>query len=298
MLRRKSLFSIVGIGFLILFSSCIFKPMVIADESFIPEADIPEGLKLVEIFSDDFNSTELDSEKWIVAENPRRNNYWHPDAVKLEDGKLVIETKLATITHTGDTEFTTWHDEQVHQPGAEVTCYISGSVNSKQRFVKGFFTAKLKMKKEVGHWNAFWLYCNESADIIDHNDDGEIDGQDGAEIDMMECADAGTIYHVIHWNSSDEKLHGKAYKINQLKGYEDGWFLISLLWTNEEYIFYINGKEAWRTAAGNTSIIPSELIFSDEINNDVSWSGDIREAQNLPDRYEIDFVKVYKLETE
>lgn len=296
-MNKKISFLALSIASILSLTACLFTPLEEADINFLPIIDIPEGMKLVETFSDDFNEAEIDETKWTVANNPRRNNYWHPESVSIKDGKLIIETKLARITHTGSEPFTTWHDEKEHLPGAEnIECYISGSVNTKQKFTRGFFTAKVKIKQQPGHWNAFWLYCPESADTIDHNGDGEVNGKDGAELDIMECANAGQIYHVIHWNSSDEDLHGKAYATRKLKGYEEGWFLISLLWTEEEYIFYINGQESWRTSAGGASTIPSELIFSDEINNLQSWGGDIRDADELPDNYEIDFVKVYSLE--
>jgi len=47
-----------------------------------------------------------------------------------------------------------------------------------------------------------------------------------------------------------------------------------LLWTPEEYVFYMDGKEVWRTRA-EASQVPECLLLSEEIGK---WGGDITQG--------------------
>lgn len=58
-----------------------------------------------------------------------------------------------------------------------------------------------------------------------------------------------------------------------MNGELEGYHIYGLLWTPEEYIFYIDGEESWRIAKG-VSHTPEYIILSTEI-QDESWAGDI-----------------------
>ena len=57
-------------------------------------------------------------------------------------------------------------------------------------------------------------------------------------------------------------------------------------------VFYIDGKETWRTKAGGVCQVPVYIKLSDEIG---PWAGDIKKA-DLPDETLVDYVRVYDLE--
>ncbi len=59
----------------------------------------------------------------------------------------------------------------------------------------------------------------------------------------------------------------------------------------DEYVFFVDGKETWRTAAGGVCQVPLYIKLSDEIGK---WGGDITMAK-LPDRFLVDYVRVYDL---
>ncbi len=59
-------------------------------------------------------------------------------------------------------------------------------------------------------------------------------------------------------------------------------------WTPEHYVFYVDGKETWRTDNG-VSHRPEYMILSLEVGE---WAGDIANAK-LPDRLYVDYVRVY-----
>jgi hypothetical protein len=57
-------------------------------------------------------------------------------------------------------------------------------------------------------------------------------------------------------------------------------------------VFYVDGKETWRTKAGGVCQVPVYILLSDEIGK---WAGAIAKAK-LPDRLLVDYVWVYDLE--
>ena len=71
----------------------------------------------------------------------------------------------------------------------------------------------------------------------------------------------------------------------------EGFHTFSLWWKNDEYIFYVDGKETWRTKDGGVCQVPLYIKISDEIGN---WAGDIKKAE-LPDKFIVDCVRVYDL---
>ena len=74
-------------------------------------------------------------------------------------------------------------------------------------------------------------------------------------------------------------------------GIMEGWQTFVLSWKPNEYIFYVDGKETWRTDAGGVYQVPLYIKLSDEIGK---WAGDITKVK-LPDRFLVDYVRVYDL---
>ena len=72
-------------------------------------------------------------------------------------------------------------------------------------------------------------------------------------------------------------------------GVMEGWHTFSLLWTPNEYVFYVDGQETWRTAAGGVCQVLEFIKLTEEIGK---WGGDIHQAK-LPDYFLVDYVRVY-----
>ena len=71
----------------------------------------------------------------------------------------------------------------------------------------------------------------------------------------------------------------------------DGFHTYAVAWSPDEYVFYVDGVETWRTKAGGVSQVPAVLRFTIEFSE--GWNGKIQEAK-LPDHFIIDWVRVYK----
>ena len=117
------------------------------------------------------------------------------------------------------------------------------------------------------------------------------DGRDGTEIDIMEKPwRDDRVQHALHWDGYG-KEHKSEGKVANVPGVMEGWHTFALLWKPDEYVFYVDGKETWRTDAGGVCQVPLYIKLSDEIGD---WAGDIKKAE-LPDKFLVDYVRVYDL---
>lgn len=93
----------------------------------------------------------------------------------------------------------------------------------------------------------------------------------------------------LHWDG-----YGSAHKAagtnTTIAALTQGFHDYALLWSPKEYVFYVDGKELWRTQAGGVSQVPEFLKLTEEIG---TWGGDIAKAK-LPDYFEVEYVRVYE----
>ena len=117
------------------------------------------------------------------------------------------------------------------------------------------------------------------------------EGRDGTEIDIFEKPWLNdTVQHALHWDGYGEHHKSAGEKV-QVPGIMEGFHDFALWWSPEEYVFYVDGKETWRTNAGGVCQAPLFIKISDEIG---TWAGDIR-AAHLPDFFLVEYVRVYDL---
>ncbi len=232
-------------------------------QEFLPP--LPAGKEWKLFWSDEFNGDKLDETKWNrLGDWARRDGFWvKEDAYVSGKGTLILRTK---------------------KDGDRYTC---GAINTQGKFEHafGFYVARCKMPKQPGHWPAFWMMSSGVGKVGN-------DGRDGTEIDIVEIPwRDGKVTFNLHWDGygKDHKSAGTNATIPKLT---EGFHDYGLLWTPEEYVFYVDSKEVWRTKAGGVSQVPEYLKLTEEIGK---WGGDITRAQ-LPDYFEVDFVRVYSSE--
>ncbi|MDE5983815.1 MAG: glycoside hydrolase family 16 protein [Eubacterium sp.] len=253
------------------------------------------NMKLV--FEDDF-SRELDPSVWkTIPDKPeRRGGYWSEEQCFIKDGKLIIRTEYKKDGKYGAGWYTG-------------TCSTQGL----REYKHGYFEVSCKTPAAEGLWSAFWLQSESMAD--NWGTDG---GKNGAEIDIMESpyyndpvntanAYRNTTIHTVHVDGYGDLYHNKrSYFYRPDKNMYKEFNTYGVLWTKKEYIFYINGKETWRTDFG-VSQAPEFLWLSVEIagkdnanpentDNKFTWAGDIRNNPEklMPADFVIDYVRVYQ----
>ncbi len=234
--------------------------LVQAADEFLPT--LPEGQRWQLAWSDEFDGTAIDETKWdIMGDWKRRDGFWVKEDAYLDgQGHLILRTK---------------------KDGDRYTC---GAIRTRGKFEHryGYWVCRCQMPTEEGHWPAFWLHC----DTVGHVGD---DGRDGTEIDIMEKPwreDRNT--QNLHWDGYGE-AHRHVGTQFLVPGISEGFNTFALYWTPEEYVFYVNGQETWRTSGGGVSQVPEYAKLTEEIGK---WGGDITKA-NLPDQFVVDYVRVY-----
>lgn len=229
-------------------------------EDHLPPSATGKGWKLV--WSDEFDGQQLDESKWNrLGDAQRRDGYWiKDDAYVSGTGTLLLRTR---------------------RDGDRYTC---GAIDTRGKFEQafGYFVARCKMPRQPGHWPAFWLMCSSVGKVGDG-------GRDGTEIDIVEIPwRDGRVVMNLHWDGYGEHHQSAGTKLT-MPELTEGFHDYGLQWTEDEYVFFIDGQEVWRSRAGGVSQVPQYVMLTEEIG---AWGGDITSAE-LPDFFEVDFVRVY-----
>jgi alpha-L-fucosidase len=230
-------------------------------EEFMPPAGEGKTWKLA--WSDEFNGTNIDTSKWeILGDWKRRDGYWVKEDSYLDGkGNLIIRTK---------------------KDGER---YTSGAMRTRNRFEHkfGYWVCRCKFPEQAGHWPAFWLHIGSVTKVGN-------EGRDGTEIDIMEKPWLeDKITQNLHWDGYGAAHKNAGGKVSMIPGISEGFHTFGLHWKPDEYVFYVDGKETWRTNAGGVSQVPQYMKLTEEIGK---WGGDITKAK-LPDYFVADYVRVY-----
>jgi alpha-L-fucosidase len=244
-------------------AASVFSGEVTVAEQILPP--VAEGKSWKLAWSDEFEGAKIDQSKWeIMGDWKRRGAYWVKEDSYLDGkGNLLLRTKK-----DGDR-------------------YTSGGVRTKGKFEHtfGYWVCRCKFPSEQGHWSAFWLHTSAVGKVGN-------EGRDGTEIDIVEMPwRTDKVTHNLHWDGYGDAHKQAGGHISEIPGISKGFHTYGLLWTPDEYVFYVDGKETWRTSAGGVSQVPEYAKLTEEIGE---WGGDITKAK-LPDYFTVDYVRVYDM---
>lgn len=215
------------------------------------------------LFYDDFDGTELDGGKW-----ERRPEWLRHNGSRWKNEDSYLDGKGNLILDAG------WNEEEgLVYCGAVSTCGLF-------RRAFGYYECRAKLPPTNGVWGAFWMMCGNVA--------GGENGVVGAELDIVESLSpaGGTVDHAIWWNYTPQ-IRGSA--VTPSYDYsDDSYHLFAMDWTKDEYVFYIDGKETWRTTEGGVCLAPGYIKLTVE-------AIPLTEEQKmcLPTRMVVDYVKVW-----
>ena len=220
-------------------------------------------------FDDEFEGNSLDTSKWELCPEQRRQDIggrWADGEVSVHDGNL-------------------WLRARIREDGVPV----SGGIRSRGIFEQayGYFECRMMFPKTTGFWGAFWMMCGQV---------GRVDGSavSGAEIDIIEsgeCARRG-VNHAIHWDG-----YGSAHKsvskiLPRRADLYDGWHVYGFAWTPDDYVFYIDGEETWRTSEPGICERAGYMKLTTEFG---SWAAPIV-PEELPDFCRVDWVRAWTMD--
>lgn len=235
-------------------------------------------------FSEEFDG-ELDSTVWsghyqygntTVA---RKGCYWNKNLVKVSQGNLIIPVTYIDEGFGG--KGAGWYS-------AGIDTDSDASKGFSQKF--GYFECRCILPKGADIWSAFWL-MNEGV----YNEDGN--GRDGTEIDVFESDryNKNAVSTNLHFDGYGQKHQMMGAKVFYLENnpYEQ-YNTYGLEWNEKEYIFYINGRETFRTDFGGVSQNEEYLILSVEMKGE---NGIPSERENTPGEqaeFIVDYVRAYQ----
>lgn len=219
------------------------------------------------VWSDEFDGKELDRAKWDYRGlGKRREAVNVKDTVRLDGkGNLVLTTKRV---------------------GDEIHTAMIGT-HGKYETIFGYFECRVKIQRTHGNWSAFWLQSPTYGAKI-----GDLK-ESGTEIDIYECFESrrGWVSHNLHWDGyeKDHKHVGSGRK--NVEELLEGYHTFGLEWTPNEYVFYIDGKESWRTNKA-VSQAKEYIILSLEVGP--KQARVVREDPDFEDNAWFDYVRVFK----
>lgn len=275
----KSIFSFI--------MSCIISLCVSLDIPCYPMGEKLDLDKFDLTFEDNFEG-ELDRSVWSGHYQygnttvSRKGSYWNQYLAQTKDGNLVIPVVYLEEGMGG--EGADWYS-------AGVDTDADAENGFSQKF--GYFECRCILPKGSDIWSAFWLM---NSGVFD--EDGS--GRDGTEIDIFESDCYGdfmenAVTSNLHFDGYGDahQKHGATKFLLKNNPYEE-FNTYGLEWNENEYIFYINGVETFRTDFGGVSQNEEYLILSVEMKGE---DGVPLERENIPAEgaeFIIDYVKVYQ----
>lgn len=221
------------------------------DSSDLADALEQGGYEL--IFEDDFDGTSLDTTKWKAGydgdNHVRRAAYVETteDTLFVKDGALTIRTRYKVDGQYGEGWYTSWVESATNPEKGHVAS-TEGYEGFSAKY--GYFEARCIAPPCEGIWSAFWLMPDEGTGMT--SDDIMDTGADGVEIDIMESPwyyesffKRNGNMHVLHGDGYTDTKSQKSDLIRVSNMYSE-FHTYGVMWTPDEYIFYIDGKETWR----------------------------------------------------
>lgn len=259
------------------------------------------GKNYTEIFSDDFNGTELDSSKWEKCpewerqEQMKNHGWWSDDCSSVKDGCLVLECKKSK-----DGRNISGGIRSISKDGARIMF----------KEAKGLYEIKFKVEEGSGFWYAFWLFGD--------NDDAHIGNgaRNAAELDCFELLpgkspwkyngkdsnEPGRLMTTIHWDGYSAEHH-KMKGTDGIKvtdenlDFYNSWHIYQFEWEDDVYNCFLDGKLLWSMKGSEYGEAICEAAAYMKITMEFGeWGGEIDSVicGGGSRKMLVDYVKVYK----
>ena len=279
-MTAKIPFTKIGAAFLAvteLFSAAIL------DTPRTPRGDALDLTGYTLVFEDEFDGDALNTDVWTPSSGGNAQGWYDPGQLRLENGSLIMRTE--------------YKEDGAHGPS-----WYTGDICLNELYCKGYYEIRCKVFNNTSRkdfWSAFWI-------TVAGEYDAEVSkgGVGGCEIDVYESF-ANTVEKMDHpvgitpaiWCNGvddDKEIDG----INFGQWYSNApvneYNTYGVLWTDDYYIWYINGVECFRINYGSgPSQVPEQVRVSM-----CAPSCDeeaMSRTRNQPADYAIDYVRIYQI---
>ena len=222
---------------------------------------------LVMVWNDEFNGSTLDDSKWGHCPNWFRQgkSYWHDDNAWV-DGNGNLKLKVSEENGT----------------------VYAGAVRTHNKYNQkyGYFEVRCRVPQIKGGWAAFWM--------MPYGNHVGSEGNDGTELDIFESINGwnGKIQHALHWDGYGDDHQKASQSMTNWELYDGEFHKFGMIWTPDEYIFYIDDVETWRSSAGGVSDVEQYMKLTMEVSSG-TWPGDWNQQTTKPITWAIDYVRTY-----
>ena len=252
---KKTLFILIAAALAVCVSvacltACGSDALPLPEEVTLNEVLEKGGYELV--WGDEFDGDQIDYTKWRVGYKGgvRRAGYYldTEDAVFVKDGALTIRTRYMEDGVYGPGWYTSWVDSAVSDTVGSSIAHSDEYRGFSGKY--GYYEVRCITPPSVGIWSAFWLMPDGGAAGMSENDIKGT-GTDGLEVDVMESPymymDSSPYnVHVVHGEGYSDTRSDRSATY-EVAGMYSEYHTYGVLWTEEEYVFYIDGRETWRT---------------------------------------------------
>lgn len=232
------------------------------------------------IFCDDFNGDCLDTEVWQECQELGTGEIYDKSMLSFDGQNMIISTQYLKNGSKGEG----WYS------------YGIANTPAYSNFRPGcYYEIRCKAPAAKGMWSAFWMMT-----------EGQRQWENGTrkpftEIDVMESFYYGqkhpdSTLHTLHrWQPETQDFKSEiAGKFRVDKDMYNDFVTYGVMWKDDEFIFYIDGKETCRSTNGATTdpafmLLTCQVKVRDVENPEILDNPD----ENFPAKFVVDYVKVY-----
>ncbi len=260
---------------------------------------LPDGYDWEYIWGDEFDGNELDRTKWDFRTHMMHTKHpgWVEDeGISFDGNSNIIFSVIEKDGKICSTQLQTGHNymdapiEQSDYFKENPFVWPIGKLQeAKFKHKYGYYECRCKLQKKPGWWTAFWMQSPIQGSTLDPS-------FSGIENDIMESFVPGVVTeHMNHMNGC-----GADYKYVAIgKGATlslDEYHYFGMLWTEEGYTFYIDGKEDGHS---NEYVSSAEefILLSTEVNGyrEQAMTATDEARKAVGDQFIVDHVRVFDI---
>ena len=259
---------------------------------------LPEGMDFKLVWSDEFDGDKLDETKWDyrLCMMGKRHPAWTDKGVKVEnscavftifeeDGE-VVSSQLQTGYNYMDepVKKTTFGNEHLQWP-------IGKLKEPKYTHRYGYYECRCRLQQLAGWWSAFWI----QSPIIGASLNPKLTG---TEVDIMESFKPGEVHtHNVFTGGYGQDMK----RIHVGGGYDadlNEFHTFGLLWTEDKYVFYVDGVEDGIVTENVSAIDQFILVTTEPIGyrkENHRPTEEAHAAAKAGDTFMVDYVRVFDI---
>lgn len=253
----------------------------------VPAAATPAGLDVSSyelVFSDEFNGSSLDEGKWITAP-------LSPETVIYEQLQYYVDTQdddetlASPFTFDGDNlVISASPAPSEQQADANGQSYLSGLITTRERYDMryGYLEARVKLTQGRGIWPAIWMLGTETDKLRPEVYVLEYDG-----------SKPDSAFHNYNYVDEQGDLRSPGQQEVSVAGFSEGFHTIGLRWSEDELLFFIDGRASWRIIGDNVPAEDMHLIINLAMGG--VWPGAPDATTPDPAQLTVDYVRIYQL---